>query len=295
MQAVGINPATASNEDLGWDPLEGAWPEGDEPTYPVLPGDEFWEAREDLGKIRRVAQALDCSEDPALFGILAWLAGAVPPQCRVNTGILDHRGASLNLGVAVIGQPGAGKSTSQAVRRKLYGSPRPREKFAEGRPGGSGEGLVELYWGTEDVQVTGEDGKTKWKPIRKQIRDNAYVWVPEGAYLFKLNGRKGTTFFEVFRSAIFGESVGMSNASKETTRWLDDGCYSLGYMVGFQPHTAMPLFTEDEINAGSPQRLLFCSPDNLVPEDEPELDESNPFGIADTLLNIQARVVECPK
>jgi hypothetical protein len=67
--------------------------------------------------------------------------------------------------------------------------------------------------------------------------------------------RSGSTLGETLRSAAVGQTLGQTNASKDTSRYIPSGSYSMGLLVGFQPETAAPLF--EEVAEGTPQRFVW--------------------------------------
>lgn len=222
----------------------------------LLP-EEFWNARERLQHIRRYAHAAGCSGDVLMHSCLARLSGLIPHTIQASSGIGGR--ASLNLFVATVGGPGAGKSTGASLNRGLL--PSPWEDFRDGLPVGSGEGIAEAFMGTIEEE-TGEVRRSKggaetpvMRRVRKQVRHNAYFYIDEGQILAKLGERSGSTLGETLRRAAVGETLGQTNASEERTRYVEAGSYSLGLLVGFQPSTALPVLSD--AGTGTPQRFVW--------------------------------------
>lgn len=235
----------------------------------LLP-EEFWAARPRLQHIRQYAHAAGCSGDVLLHSFLARLSGLISPSIAADSGIGGR--ASLNLFVATVGGPGAGKSTGSSLNRGLL--PSPLEDFRDGLPVGSGEGIAEAFMGTVEEE-TGEikrgRGGTETpvtRRVRKQVRSNAYFYIDEGQILAKLGERTGSTLGETLRRAAVGETLGQTNASEERTRYVEAGSYSLGLLVGFQPTTALPVLSD--AGTGTPQRFVWgWAEDPSIPDEPP--------------------------
>jgi hypothetical protein len=236
----------------------------------LLP-EEFWAARPELQHIRQAGHSRNRSGDVAFYATLARLSGMVPHVVRADTGIADL--VSLNLFAALVGPSGSGKSTGAAVARRLL-TPPVLMDFRDGLPIGSGEGLAEVYMGSTE-EPTGEiykGGPKKGDPvmttIRAQVRHNAFFYIDEGATLTRLmKERSGSTLGEVLRSAAVGQALGQTNASKDNSRYIPGGSYSMGLLVGFQPETAAPLF--EDTAEGTPQRFLWGTVTDPSIPDEP--------------------------
>ncbi|MEU6101176.1 hypothetical protein [Streptomyces flaveolus] len=221
--------------------------------------------------IRSYAHAAGCSGDVLMHSCLARLSGLIPHTIAADSGIGGR--ASLNLFVATVGGPGAGKSTASSLNRGLIASP--WEDFRDGLPVGSGEGIAEAFMGTVEEE-TGEIRKGRggtetpvMRRVRKQVRHNAYFYIDEGQILAKLGERSGSTLGETLRRAAVGETLGQTNASEERTRYIEAGTYSLGLLVGFQPSTALPVLAD--AGTGTPQRFVWgWAEDPSIPDVPPE-------------------------
>ncbi|MGW3627308.1 hypothetical protein [Streptomyces sp. NPDC000880] len=272
------DPPPPPEEDM-WAALDEPEPEhghaNDEPSesrrMPGLLPEEFYAARPELQQIRQAAHSRNRSGDVAFYATLARLSGMVPHFIRADTGVADF--VSLNLFAAIVGPSGAGKSTGVQVGKRLL-TPHGRMDFRDGLPIGSGEGIAEVFMGTTE-ESTGEihkGGPKKGDPVmatvRAQVRHNAFFYVDEGATLTRLmTERSGSTLGETLRSAAVGQTLGQTNASKDNSRYIPGGSYSLGLLVGFQPETAAPLF--EEVAEGTPQRFLWGVVNDPSIPDEP--------------------------
>ncbi|WP_326787853.1 hypothetical protein [Streptomyces sp. NBC_00151] len=262
------------------DPWDGPQDEPPEPpeddsapaTIPGLIPEAFWAARPELRHIRQAGHSRSRSGDVALLAVLTRLSALVSHRIRADTGIADL--ASLNLFGAIVGPSGIGKSSGVGVASRLLVAP-PGLDIRDGLPIGSGEGLAEVFMGMVE-EATGEIRKGRGGTetpvtiqVRKQVRHHAFFYVDEGASLTRLmKERSGSTLGETLRSAAVGQTLGQTNASKDTSRYIPSGSYSMGLLVGFQPETAAPLF--EEVAEGTPQRFVwFQVLDPAVPDIQP--------------------------
>ncbi|MEU9405068.1 hypothetical protein AB0E08_05070 [Streptomyces sp. NPDC048281] len=278
-------------QGIDWSDLEHGFPEDDEEPadglgsehaedrenqdrspVPGLIPEEFWVARTELDHIRRAGHSRTRSGDVALLTTLTRLSGMVSHRIRADTGIAGY--ASLNLFGGLIGPSGIGKSTGMEVADRLMPAPQGLD-FIDGLPIGSGEGIAEMFIDTVDEE-TGEIRKGRGgtetpvtRKVRKQVRHNAFLYIDEGATITHLmKERSGSTLGETLRSAAVGQTLGQTNASKESSRYIPKGSYSLGLLVGFQPETVAPLF--EEVAEGTPQRFVWVQvTDPSIPDRAP--------------------------
>lgn len=285
MNEADRQPARPSFSDDDWTGMEEAPAstqpdEADEPRrIPGLLPEELYAARPELRALRQAAHSRVGSGDVAVWAALARLSGLISHHVRADSGIGGY--ASLNLFVALVGPSGVGKTTGKDAADLLITAPSELD-FRDDLPIGSGEGLAEVFMDTVDEE-TGElhtrsnakvnKGDPVTIKVRKQARHNAFFYVDEGRAMTRLmKDRSGSTLGETLRSAAVGATLGSTNASKDTSRYIAKGSYSMGLMVGFQPETAAPLF--DEIAEGTPQRFAWGQVlDPSVPEKPPVLPE----------------------
>ena len=259
-EAAELDPPDEDNDADGPAPIPGLIP------------DEFYAARPELQHIRTAGHSRTRSGDVALMSVLTRLSSLVSHRIRADTGIAGY--ASLNLFGGIIGPSGIGKSTGVEVADRLMPAP-PELDFRDGLPLGSGEGLAEVFMGMVEEE-TGEVRKGRGGTetpvtvnVRKQVRHNAFFYIDEGATITRLmKERSGSTLGETLRSAAVGQTLGQTNASKDTSRYIPSGSYSLGLLVGFQPETVAPLF--EEVAEGTPQRFVWVQViDPSIPDDPP--------------------------
>lgn len=223
-----------------------------------LPAD-FWAARPRLAHVHQAAHSRASSPDALLAFVLARVAAATPPSVRLPA-IVGAAG-SLNFCAAVIGPPGAGKSTSKRAAAELITLD--DDCILDDVPIGSGEGLVDAFF---EMATIDEDGK---KVKRKtQTKTAVVAYIDEGQALAEMGKRSGATLLPTLRSAWTGDTLGQHNASDERRRRLGAHSYRLSVVVGFQPEHAVGLL--DDAAGGTPQRFLWlAASDPAVPYDPP--------------------------
>lgn len=228
---------------------------GEPPNLPA----GFWEARPELAQIRQAAHARTRSADAVLGVVLARLAVLIPPEVTLPP-IVGATG-SLDLAVALIGPSGSGKSSSARVSKELV--PILDDNVAV-VPLGSGEGIVESYLGY--VMRPDEDGKPQ--RVKEQVRRGVLAMLDEGQALAEMGGRRGSTLLPTIRTAWSGDRLGQANASQETRRLLDAGCYRFALVAGFQTDHAVTLL--GDAAGGTPQRFaFFAATDPDLPDRPP--------------------------
>lgn len=207
--------------------------------------EDFWAARPMLAHIRQAAHSRARSGDAYLGAILARLAALTHPSIRLPAIVAAP--APLTLYVAQVGRSGLGKSSTVSGASELL--PYEGTQVADNMPLGSGEGLIELFYD----MVMEEDANGKMKPVKRQTRHGAFIYLDEGQALAELGNRKGSTLLPMLRTAWSGVVLGTSNASTETKRRLAAGSYAIGIVIAFQPSKAAELLADTA--GGTPQRF----------------------------------------
>ncbi|MER5467220.1 hypothetical protein [Streptomyces sp. NPDC002685] len=255
--------------DDPWDGPQDDPPE-DEPAEvpPTQIQLEFWESRESLAGIRRLAHSRLLPADTTLAAIMTRVSGAIPHTFTAKSP-MGH--ASLNLAAAMIGGPSAGKSQSARAARETFPTP-DRLQGRDGLPIGSGEGMTEVFIGLQE-QETGEvkkgPGGTETPvvvQVRTQIHHNAFFYVDEGKSIGDLEERGGSTLGETIRRAAMGEALGQTNASQDRKRFVAPMSYAMGVLVGLQPSIASTLLKD--AGTGTPQRFLWLWARDVTIPDE---------------------------
>ncbi|WFE45324.1 hypothetical protein [Verrucosispora sp. WMMD1129] len=259
--------------------------------------DDFWSARPLFKAVREAAWASITSADAVLGSMLARAGAMVDHRIKFDSG----RGptGSLNTFVNLIGPSGAGKTEAMRTATRLLLPPRylarldgssDPELFRDGIGLGTGEGMAEAYmgWIQRETGELDRKGEPKTEKVRAQVRHNAFFYADEGQTLTKMmKERQGTTVGMAIRTAWTGGALGQANAREENTRFLPDGSYSMGLLIGYQPNIAQDLLADG--GPGTPQRFLWLSaidpniPDEPVPLPDPvriTLGEPGPAGAA---------------
>lgn len=196
--------------------------------------------------LRHIAQAADCMgrNRLALLAVTLTrvLAEVDPEVCLpgAQDGAIGTR-AALNLGVALVGASGQGKSAFAENSEELLGV---KQDSIKGSPS-TGQGLIQSYliW----------DGDP---PENRLIDDPRRIFiVDEIDKLGALGSDSGSTLLGEIRTMLTGGSTGSSNATKERQRMLHAGSYNFQLVVGVQPARAGALL--DGRDAGTPQRFVW--------------------------------------
>lgn len=249
-------------------------------TYPP----EFWDSRASLQRVRDAALAQRVAPDAMLACILARLSARIPPGVRVDTGIM--RPLPLNMFSALVSRSGQGKTSAiggsdVVVDFELSWSMDPLripdedqekdcpvrwavgDEFPRQGKVRSGEGIAAVFYG--DVKRL-NPGTKKMGTSQAQVRTNALMTTDEGAALVKHILDERGTVGETMREAWSGSAIGQSNADRERYRYVPAGRYSLGMIIGFQLSALADLLTAQQLELGTPQRLLctWSRPDRRI-------------------------------
>lgn len=207
-----------------------------------------------LELIRTAAHHRLVSSQALLCYVLARVLAELPPGV-VLPPVVGGR-ASLNLGVAVVGDSGAGKSALLAVSRELLGTVGAWQKDLE-RNVGSGEGLVQ--------QFLRYNSSTKRNELISDPR--RILTVDEIDSLGATQRRTGATIAPTIRSALTGGSLGQANATADRNRHVAAESYRLVMLLGVQPTRSAALL--DDADAGTPQRMVWVkATDPTLPDED---------------------------
>lgn len=240
--------------------LDGATPE----LAAFDPLTDVFDATDTLGTIRQAAYARVLSA-PALLGyVLVRILAQVPHTVRLPPVV--GSAASLNLGVAIVGDSGGGKSSTLDTSRDLLGLVGDLQGGVLGieRSLGSGEGLAATY-----LRPAGTGSKNRRLELIPAADRRRIMVVDEVEALGASKHRQGATIGPMLRTALTGGALGQENASLETRRYVPGGEYRLVMVAGVQPTKSGVLL--DEADLGTPQRFIWLpARDPLIPdEDEP--------------------------
>jgi hypothetical protein len=242
--------------------------------------EEFWGSRELFKVIRRQARADGTGPDAVLGAVLARASAMCSHELKFDSGKIG----TLNMFVNIVAPTGIGKTEAMRSAQRLVLPPTylsdlhgdvDFERFKDGVGLGSGEGMAEVFMGMverdtgETVKYGPNKGEPKTKPVKAQVRHNAFLFLDEGESLNKMLERKGATVGQTIRTAWTGANLGAANAQEQTTRFVPDGSYSIGLLIGWQPRSAQSLIADAA--GGTPQRFIWMS--GLDPDipDEPDI------------------------
>lgn len=210
--------------------------------------DDFYTAHPRLNHVLRAARAHITPPDVVLGHMLARIAARIPVTATVNT-------SQVNIITALVGYSGTGKSQSGSVAAELLPD---LNGALDSQPAGSGEGMVQAYLRLENGENV-------------QAHAAALFHVDEGEQLLQAGGRQGSTTWPIIRSLWSGDTVGQSNAQRDTTRRLSRHTYRFALTVGMQPGYAGQLLSDKHAGDGTCQRFLWVGTgDPECPPSAPE-------------------------
>lgn len=222
--------------------------------------EDLWEKTPRLRHIAQAADSMGRNRLALLSVTLTRILAEVDPSIclpGVEDGAVGNR-AALNLGVALVGSSGQGKSAFSRNSELLLGR---SQRMIEGNPS-TGQGLIQSY--------------LEWKgdpPKNDLIDDPRRIFiVDEIDKLGALGSDTGSTLLGEIRTMLTGGSTGSSNATKERQRMLHAGTYNFQLVVGVQPARAGALL--DGRDSGTPQRFIWVPVTDpktaLHPDDRPD-------------------------
>lgn len=221
------------------------------PQAPIHLPDEFWSERSILQHVRTAAHARMVSADALLHITMARVAALNHHSVQLPATIGGAMG--LSYFVLAVGPPESGKSTAMAVGRELVPVPADlTDQIVDMVPVGSGEGLVEILFDTEDVI----DDSGKKKATKVQNRHNAIVFIDEGQVVSDIGLRSGSTLLPTIRTIYTSGVLGNANAAMDRKRIVPAGSYVYGIVMGLQPELSSGLL--GDANAGTPQRFAWA-------------------------------------
>jgi len=230
----------------------------------VEPEVDIWSRTPQLRHIAQAADAMGRNRLALLAVVLTRVLVEVDPGVclpGVRDGAIGSR-APLNLGVAMVGASGQGKTTFSDESADVLG----RDQKDQTKVPSTGQGLVQsyLYWDAD----AGENRLIS-EPRRLFIVD-------EIDKLGALSKDQGSTLMAELRTLLSGGTTGSTNARKELDRILHTRTYNFQIVIGVQPARAEPLLSGRD--AGTPQRFIWVNvtdpktalhPDKRPPSPEP--------------------------
>ncbi len=212
--------------------------------------DDFWSAREVLSHVRDFARARRVSPLSTLGVVLVHAVCEIPAHVVIPPLVGGH--AALNLPVALVGPPGAGKGGSESAGQdaiKFVGFP---SSDIPVLPLGSAEGIARTFVDNAEETIT-----------------RAIFSAPEVQTLEGLFRRQGSTLEAEIRKLAMGEQLGYANAQKHTRLIVPRLTYRAGLIVGVQPLKSGVLLAGAD--GGTPQRFgWFPVLDHEMPDQRPD-------------------------
>lgn len=206
--------------------------------------------------------------------VIARTVAAAGPHVQLPPLVGGHM--SLNLLVGLVGDPGSGKGTAEAIAHGLFTveDDQGRDVEVPELPLGSGEGIAELFTRRGNP---GDDEPVSPTPDRVLFR------VPEIDSLSASSARRESTILPTLRQAFMGEPLGHTGATSATTRNVEAHSYRLCVVMGIQPRRSDGLLRDAD--GGTPQRVLW------LPVSDPGAPDSPPGdpGVTTIRLPVGAR------
>ncbi|MGE2723548.1 hypothetical protein [Mycolicibacterium pulveris] len=225
--------------------------------------EKFW-TRPELAHIQTFARSRLVCPWATLGVTLVRAACMIPPH--VNIPPITGGEVAPNLFVNLVGPSGMGKDSAKAASLDAVQFSGPFGFEPPDFPVGSGEGIAKVF----DQTSAGADDDDE-EGGEEQIH-TAIFSSSEIDRLAVLTARRGATIESVIRQLYNGESIGFTNAGKDTRTNVPRLSYRAGLLFGVQPLKAGWLLAGED--GGTPQRFTWMPvQDHTVPDvppDEPE-------------------------
>jgi hypothetical protein len=218
---------------------------------------DLWTATPQLRHIALAADSLGRNRLALLAAVLVRILARVDAGiclAGAEDGSVGSR-AALNLGVALVGSSGQGKSTLQEMSGVLVPTPGIEQKPS------TGQGLIQEYleWNETDQ---------KHYVISDPRR---LFFFDEVDTLSATSSDKTSTLMSELRTMLTGGATGTANATAQRRRFLPARSYNFQMMLNVQPSRAGGLLRDRD--AGTPQRFIWATvtdPNRAVhPKDRP--------------------------
>jgi len=233
---------------------------GIEPRLSAPPEElEFWQSRDDLSRIQEWAHAQMVSPWALLGEVIAEVLARVPPTF-VLPRIVGSYG-SLNMLLAIVGPPSAGKSAASAVVDDALDIDEPDIDLMrpDRIPLGSGEGLVKNY-------VHNSAGQTE------QHAHTSIATCYEIDTFTALVERGGATLTAELRKMYSGEDLGFGYGNAHNRLVVRKFAYRGILVAGVQPERSGVILSNT--GSGFAQRWMLLDATNpYAPDAEPERPE----------------------
>lgn len=223
----------------------------------VMTTEDLWSASPQLKHIAQAADSLGRNRMALLAAVIIRVLASVDAGvclAGAQDGSVGSR-AALNLGVALVGSSGQGKSTIQEQSGQLVPTP-----GIESKPS-TGQGLIQEY-------LTWDEAEQKHNLI---IEPRRLFFFDEVDTLSASAADKTSTLMSEIRTMLTGGATGTANATAQRKRFLPARSYNFQMMLNVQPSRAGALLQDRD--AGTPQRFIWVTvtdPSKAVhPKDRP--------------------------
>jgi hypothetical protein len=205
----------------------------------------IWDKTPILMHVWTAAAAMGRNPLALLAVILTRVLAEVDPEVclpGVRDGAIGRRNA-LNLGVALVGASGQGKTSYIEESVPLLLGDHDQTAIT-GKPS-TGQGLIQEYMEWDDIAHE-----------NRLIHDPRRIFIVDEIDTLTSNGNESSsTLLSEMRTMLTGGLTGTSNATKERRRMLHAGTYNFQIVIGVQPTRAAGLL--DGRDAGTPQRFIW--------------------------------------
>lgn len=206
--------------------------------------EELWTASPQLRHIAQAADSVNRNRLAMLAAVLTRILVQVDAGiclAGVEDGSIGPR-AALNLGVALVGRPGQGKTTILDTSRDLLPGTGMYEKDLT-----TGQGLIAAY-----MRWDKDEG------VNKLREDPKALFICDEIDTLAANSSDTTsTLLSELRTMLMGGKTGTTTATQERNRQLQARSYNFQTIVNLQPHRAGVLLRERD--AGTPQRFVWVT------------------------------------
>jgi hypothetical protein len=239
----------------------------------------FWESRPVLKHIRDWARARRACPWAVFGEAMSEAICHTPPTFQLPPMIGGE--GTLNMLIALVGRPGAGKGAAARVARAAFkweGVLGIIDDDVERRPVGTGEGLVKTFGFNRKDKDTGQT---------ELFRTNmsAIVTIAEIDTFEAIKGRGGSTISPELRKVYSGEMIGFGYADAMKATIIPEHEYRCCVIAGVQPGRAEVILNDDA--GGLAQRWLWLpAEDKSMPQERskaPKVFEWEPPGLIGSL------------
>lgn len=205
--------------------------------------EDLWKQTPQLAHIAQAADSVGRNRLALLACVLTRILVEVDPGVclpGVKDGAIGTR-APLNLGVAMVGASGQGKTMFAEMSAEILGVD--PNKYVLNPS--SGQGLIQAY-----LRWDADAGKNVLIDNPKRL-----FIVDEIDKLGALTSDQGSTLMAELRTLLSGAQTGSQNARPELSRQLPGKSYNFQLVLGVQPSRAETLLSGRD--AGTPQRFIW--------------------------------------